>query len=200
MHIEKVIQLKPPHCWTHILLVRKLLRRVITTITFSLDSVSSKTEDVPIILSKWAGVTLETVKQQGEPSHAYTLPPAHKSLGSGRSPQHWDGPIPSDAAGFDASCHNHPSWWWFLRGKGWGWFWIPGTEYNMEPFIWGSAPVSEVRWLKVRCCKNLLGKGKNPDQHASSCLFQHPTVSLFSSLWANRKQGTNIATVPKAKL
>lgn len=84
MHIEKVIKLKP-YGSTSILWGRKLLRRVLTTITFSLDSISSKTEEVLMILSKWAGVTLEALKQ-GQPSHTHTLPPVHKSLGSGRSP------------------------------------------------------------------------------------------------------------------
>lgn len=108
------------------------------------------------------------------------------------------GPIPSEAAGFDTSCHNHPSWWWVLRGKGLGYFWILGTEYNTERFIWGSAPVSEATRSQV--LQEHSGKGENPDQRASSCLFQHPTVNLFSSLWVSRKQGTEIATVPNAKL
>lgn len=70
MHIEKVIKLKP-YGSTSILWGRKLLRRVLTTITFSLDSISSKTEEVLMILSKWAGVTLEALKQ-GQPSHTHT--------------------------------------------------------------------------------------------------------------------------------
>lgn len=34
--------------------------------------------------------------------------------------------------------------------------------------------------------QGLAGKGKNPDQCASCCLLQYPTMSLFSSLQASR--------------
>lgn len=78
------------------LLVRKLLRRVLTTVTFSLDSVSSKTE-VPIIPSMWAGVTLEALKQQGQPSlsHTHTHCHQHTNLwGAADHPSTEMGPSP----------------------------------------------------------------------------------------------------------
>lgn len=41
---------------------------------------------------------------------------------------------------------------------------------------------------------------ENPEQDANCCLFQHPTMSFFSSLWVSRKQGADLATVPRAKV
>lgn len=132
MHIEKVIKLKP-YGSTSILWGRKLLRRVLTTITFSLDSISSKTEEVLMILSKWAGVTLEALKQ-GQPSHTHTHCHQYTNLwGVADRPSTEKGSIASDFTGFDTSCHNHPSWWWFLRGKVWDIFGSQALNATWSP-------------------------------------------------------------------
>lgn len=80
----------------------------------------------------------------------HALLPEHKSLGGGRSLQHWDRTWPSDAADLD-TCHNHLKWW----GKGLGLFSIPGTEYNPEPLMWVSI-VSEMTQSQV--LQELAGK------------------------------------------
>lgn len=155
MHIEKVIKLKPPHCWTYVLLARKALIRVLTTnhlllwLCFKLSRSPNNSFQV-WLWKHW---------NEGEPSHTH----GHQHTGIWErhiTPALRMGPVPSDA------------------GKGLGYFWTPGTEYNSKPFLFLWDEMTQSRVLQ-----ELAGKGENPAQHASSCLFQHLTVSLFSSLW-----------------